>query len=213
MTARKRPLTRDRERRIKVILLICLGFLLSACSEPKLAPLFNGDTILTFGDSLTRGVGVSPENSYPTVLGRLSGLPVINAGVSGETTGEGLKRLPDVLDETQPDLMILLEGGNDILRNQDRAATRRHLAAMIELARARQIDVVLVGVPEKKLFSDTADLYPALAERYDLVFADDIVATLLRDPQLKSDAVHFNAEGYRRLAAHLHDLLRDNGAL
>lgn len=169
--------------------------------------------ILAFGDSLTEGVGVSEQESYPAVLSTLSGVRVINAGISGETTAAGLARLPAILERTRPDLMILLEGGNDILRNHDLKTTREHLAEMIEIARARDIDVLLVGVPEKKLFPDTAPLYIELAERYDLAFEDDVVASLLRDPDMKSDSVHFNEAGYQVLAERLYKRLKNEGAL
>ena len=195
------------------ITLIFLSFFLIACSEPRFDPIFEDGVILAFGDSLTEGVGVTGEDSYPAALTMLAGTRVINAGISGETTAEGLARLPAVLDRTRPDLMILLEGGNDILRNHDLAATRENLARMIEMAQSRGVDVLLVGVPEKKLFSDTAPLYGELAERYDLAFEDDVIARLLRDPEMKSDSVHFNEAGYRILAKRLYQRLRDEGAL
>ncbi|BES73530.1 arylesterase [Marinobacter nanhaiticus D15-8W] len=195
------------------IIPIFLSLFLIACTEPRFDPVFEDGVILAFGDSLTEGVGVAEEESYPSVLAGLSGVRIINAGLSGETTAEGLARLPSVLDRTQPDLMILLEGGNDILRNHDLTATRDNLARMVEMAQSRDIDVLLVGVPEKKLFSDTAPLYAELAERYELAFDDDVVASLLRDPNMKSDSVHFNAEGYQRLAERLYQRLQDEGAL
>ncbi|WP_111496966.1 arylesterase [Marinobacter bohaiensis] len=193
--------------------LIGLALLLAACSDPRLEPLFDDDVILAFGDSLTEGVGVDAEQSYPAALERLSGRTVVNAGIAGETTTEGLQRLPQVLDRTRPNLMILLEGGNDILRNHDPAVTEANLERMIEMARERGIEVLLVGVPEKKLFSDTAPLYGDLARRYDLPFEDDAVADLLRNPEVKSDAVHFNADGYRRLAEAVYGQLQAEGAL
>ena len=101
--------------RIKIFLFGLI--LLLGCSEKQLSKLSNDATILAFGDSLTQGVGVKANQSYPTVLAGLTNLQVINSGVSGEVTGEGLIRLQQVLETQQPDLIILLEGGNDILRN------------------------------------------------------------------------------------------------
>ncbi len=187
--------------------------LLVACDSKPLTPLPADASILAFGDSLTSGYGVDQADSYPSVLQSLSNRQVINAGISGETTNEGLRRLPEVLDTTSPGLLLLLEGGNDILRGLNLIQTRRNLAAMIELAEQRGIPVVLIGVPEKKLFSDTAPLYHELAEEYRLVFADDVVAHLLRDSRYKSDTIHFNATGYRKLAEHIHELLISAGAL
>jgi len=197
--------------------LVILGLLsitlLAACQEKPLQPLAPGSTILAFGDSLTEGKGVTPDQSYPAVLQSISGMRVVNAGISGEITAEGLARLPQVLDEVRPQLMLLLHGGNDILRNLSPAQASANIAAMIQEARSRGIPVVLVGVPEKKLFSDTSPIYPALAKQFDLVFVESVIADLLRSPSKKSDAVHFNQAGYAEIAEVLHDTLQAAGAL
>ena len=186
---------------------------LVACQEKPLQPLAPGATILAFGDSLTEGKGVSLGDSYPAVLQRISGMRVVNAGISGEVTADGLARLPEVLDDVRPQLMLLLHGGNDILRNLNPSEASENIAAMIQEARSRGIAVVLVGVPEKKLFSDTSPIYPALAERFKLVFVESIIADLLRSPSKKSDAVHFNQAGYEEIAQELYDTLQRTGAL
>ena len=200
-----------RQHWIMTALLACT--LLQGCSDERLPPLARDAKILAFGDSLTAGLGTSPANSYPSVLAQLSGRRVINAGVSGEVTADGLQRLGPLLDEERPQLLILLEGGNDILRNLDLNETRANLQQMIELARARNIPVVLIGVPQKSLFSSSAPLYSELAERYQLPFARSMIAELLRSPGYKSDAVHFNAAGYREMAEQIQELLEDEGAL
>ena len=130
-------------------LFACLLFLLAACGAKPLPPLSYSDTILAFGDSLTQGYGATPETSYPAVLAKLTNRKVINAGISGETTSEGLIRFDAVLDKHKPALVILMEGGNDILQNQDLSVTKSNLAAMLTSATARQIPVILIGVPEK----------------------------------------------------------------
>ena len=200
-------------KRLLLILVHCATLLLVGCSDPKLGLLPENGTILAFGDSLTVGVGTSPDNSYPAVLAELTGRQVINAGVSGEVTSAGLPRFKALLQQSRPDIIILLEGGNDILRNGNLTITQQNISEMIRLAHSRDIDVVLIGVPEKKLFSDSAPLYSELAETYDVVFADEIIANLLRTPAYKSDAIHFNQPGYQQLAQHIYQLLQDNGAL
>lgn len=188
--------------------------LLFACSESHtLNPLAEDSVILAFGDSLTVGVGTSQQYSYPIVLGELTGRQVIASGVSGEETSQGLQRLPDVLDDTQPSLVVLLEGGNDILRNRNVRQIKDNLANMIQLIQARGVDVVLIGVPEKKLFSDVAPLYEELAEEYRLVLVRDELSSLLRKNEYKSDAVHLNKKGYRVLAETINDTLVKHGAL
>jgi acyl-CoA thioesterase-1 len=198
--------------RTGVCLLLAGLVLLTSCSDPRLSAVPPAGTVLAFGDSLTAGVGASAVESYPTVLAELSGRKVINAGVSGETTTAGLQRLPGLMTQHEPDLLILIEGGNDILRNQPFSAIRDNLADMIETAQQQGIPVVLIGVPEKKLFSSSAPFYAELAAEYDLVFDGRLLGSLLRTVSYKSDPIHLNAAGYRAMAEDLHELLEDNGA-
>lgn len=182
------------------------------CSKPSLPPLDTNATVLAFGDSLTAGVGASAGKDYPAQLAHLCGCQVINAGISGETTSEGLQRLPEVLDETQPDLVILLEGGNDILRNQSLPQMQQNLAAMIAEVKGRGIDVLLLAVPEKSLFLAPSPIYSELADEYQLPLLEDNLTQLLREPKLKSDAVHLNADGYQQLAQQIFSKLQQEGA-
>lgn len=187
--------------------------LLTGCSSDQLDPLGRNAVILAFGDSLTVGVGTSEQQNYPAVLSQLTDRQVIASGVSGEVSSKGLQRLPGELERVRPDLLILLHGGNDILRNGSAQTLEQNLEAMINLAQSKDIPVVLVGVPEKRLFSDAAPLYSELAERHDLVFIEDLLADLLRESSMKSDAVHLNEQGYRALAQGIHQALQDAGAL
>lgn len=191
-----------------------LALLIQGCSDSKqLTRVSTEATILAFGDSLTAGVGVDKKHSYPTILSRLSGRKVVNAGISGEVTEEGLARLADVIDETNPALMILLEGGNDILRNLNVQQAKQNLTSMINLAKGKGVQVVLIGVPQKQLFSDVAPFYKELAEENKVVFDGELISSLLRKRSLKSDLVHFNKAGYEKMAEEIHELLIDNGAL
>lgn len=199
---------------IKHALVGLLLLVLVGCDTgASLQPLQSGDRILAFGDSLTEGVGVSDAAAYPSVLQSMTDIEVINAGVSGEITAEGLKRLPDVLDQTDPDLVILCHGGNDLLRKLDPNQTRANLAAMIELIQGRGADVVLVSVPEPGIFLKPADYYAELAKRYDLPIETDIITDLQGDSGMKSDRVHFNEAGYAALAEALVALLQRRDAL
>ncbi len=192
--------------------LIAISLLLSGCGDSALRALNSGDVILAFGDSLTAGKGVTTEYAYPAVLSELTGFKVINAGISGETTEEGLQRLPAVLNAENPALLILFEGGNDILRNHDLNKTKANLDQMIGMAKRRNIQVALVGVPRKQLFSNTAELYKELAEQHGLPIESKVVASLLRKPAMKSDGVHFNVKGYRELAKAIAAMLTEAGA-
>jgi acyl-CoA thioesterase-1 len=197
----------------RVALIVFLLALFTACSSPELDSIGYKGTILAFGDSLTVGVGADKKNSYPSVLAELSGLTVINAGVSGETTGGGAKRLPGELDRHSPDLLLLIEGGNDILKNQDHDSIKENLGIMIQAAKSRGVQVVLFGIPRKSLFSESAPFYQELANENQLVFDDSLVVDLLHTPSLKADQIHLNKAGYRKMAESIYELLKEKGAV
>ncbi len=188
---------------------------LAACARaPQLTYLPTDAVMVAFGDSLTYGTGAAPQESYPAVLAALTGRRVINAGEPGETSAEGLKRLPHVLDQHRPALVLLCHGGNDLLARADPASLENNLRAMMQLAAQRGIAVVLIGVPNPKLFRlKAAALYPTLTDDFDAVYEGEILAKIESDPALKSDLIHPNAAGYRLLAETLHEILESAGAL
>jgi len=194
---------------------VILAIFIQGCGggSSSLAPVSSEEKILAFGDSLTSGVGANANDSYPSVLSRLSNRTVINAGISGEITRDGLSRLTSVIDNNNPYLMILLEGGNDILRGLSLAEAKQNLSSMIDIAKGKGVQVVLIGVPQFSLPFNTASLYEELAEEHSLVYDGDLIRDLLLKPEYKSDLVHFNKAGYQKMAEEIHQLLIDNGAL
>ena len=134
-------------------------------------------------------------------------------GFPGEVTAQGVERLPALLDEHRPRLLLLCMGGNDMLRKVDRASTEANLRAMVRLARDRGISVVLIGVPKLQLFGGAADFYEKIADDYDIPLEDKVLKDVLYDNAYKSDPIHPNAQGYRRVAERLADLLRNAGAI
>ncbi|MCG6869161.1 MAG: arylesterase [Gammaproteobacteria bacterium] len=190
------------------------ALLCSACSRtPQITPLSDDAVIVAFGDSLTQGIGADDEHAYPELLQKRIGVTVVNEGISGEITAAGLARLPGVLAAHNPDLVILLHGGNDILRKLPRGETRENLQSMIDQIRDSGADVVLIGVPEFNFFTDTAPIYRELAEANALPAQLEILARLERKPRYKSDGVHLNNDGYAKLAGAIHELIADAGAL
>lgn len=195
--------------------LIGVFSLLGACGapEPGLPALANDAVILAFGDSLTRGTGAPAGLGYPEVLAEIGGREVINAGVPGELSSAGLGRLAALLDRTQPTLLLLCHGGNDLLRKLDPGRLRDNLEAMIALARERGIAVLLIGVPRPGLLLNTAEVYREVAAATSTPLEQDALAEILGDAASKSDAVHPNAAGYRRLAERIRQRLVELGAL
>src|SRR5690606_5468825 len=117
-----------------------------------------------FGDSLTFGTGAKAEESYPAILSTLIDRRVINAGVPGEVTAEGLARLPRVLEETRPALLILCLGGNDFIRRLDEKNARDNLRALARVARGEGVEVVLIAVPKLGFGLQIPDFFRRMAE-------------------------------------------------
>lgn len=195
--------------------LLLAALVLAGCGDsgPKLSRVAPGDVVLAFGDSITYGTGATPETSYPAVLAGLIGREVVRAGVPGETTRGGLVRLPAVLDEVNPRLVLLCLGGNDLLRRGNHDDTAENLRAMVRLIRDRGIDVVLIAVPAPKLLGDPPEFYARVADEFGVPLEAKVVKDILYDARLKADPIHPNADGYRKLAEALARLLKDAGAI
>jgi acyl-CoA thioesterase I len=171
-----------------------------------------GDSILAFGDSITYGYGAKPGQSYPAVLASMTGLHVINAGVNGETSAEGLARLPKMLEDGSIRLMLLCLGGNDILQHRPEAKLKSNLEQMIAMAKAKGIDVILIGVPEFGIFGlSSLPLYKKIAQEEAVVYMPSLLPDVLGDRSLKTDYVHPNAAGYRTMATRIFERLQEIG--
>ena len=196
-------------------LLIALAVVLAACGEKalRLPKLATTDVIVAFGDSLTYGTGADESESYPTVLGQLIGRTVVRAGVPGEVTAQGLARLPAVLDEYKPRLVIVCLGGNDMLRQVGEAEITQNLRSIIKTLQDRKIAVVLIGVPKPALITSAPVFYADLAKELAIPYEGKVVTSVLYSNETKSDPIHPNAKGYRRMAEAIAQLLKNAGAI
>ena len=104
-----------------------------------------GATVLAQGDSITFGIGASAETSYPSVLAKLTGWTVINAGVSGETSAQALARLPALLQEHTPLLVLVSIGGNDFVRRLPEVETRTNIQKICRFCLASGAQVLWGG--------------------------------------------------------------------
>jgi acyl-CoA thioesterase I len=169
--------------------------------------------IVVLGDSLAAGLGLQPEEAFPSLLqSRLRergyGVEVVNAGVSGDTSAGGLRRLDWSLEGPVRVLIVEL-GGNDGLRGLPPAELQRNLATLIERAQARHIAVILAGMEAppnlgRRYTSEFRQVYRDLSERYKtplLPFLLDGVAGIASLNQ--GDGIHPNAAGARKVADNL----------
>jgi acyl-CoA thioesterase-1 len=199
-----------------LLLALAVALALAGCGRekvPKLSAIGPNDVIVAFGDSLTYGTGASEAESYPVVLGELIGRKVVRAGVPGEVTSGGLVRLESVIDEHQPKLMIVCLGGNDLLAKGAEAQIQANLREIIKTIKGRGISVMLVGVPRPALITQAAPFYAELAREFDIPYEGAIVIDVLYQRELKSDPIHPNAKGYRKMAEAIAKLLKKAGAV
>jgi acyl-CoA thioesterase I len=178
-----------------------------------------GAKVLALGDSLTYGTGATPETAYPAVLAESTGWDVVNAGVPGHTTAQALERLPALLDEHRPALVLVSIGGNDFLRRQPEDAARAAIVRICEQVRGAGAQVLLIAVPRPTLaarFTGSLDdhpMYEAIAAELKLPLHARGWADVLQDESLRADAIHANAAGYRRFADGLAKAARSAGLL
>ena len=177
-------------------------------------------TVIFFGDSLTAGYGVDPDEAYPALVQKKiaeAGLPwrVVNAGLSGETTSGGLRRLDWILKQ-RVDIFVLELGGNDGLRGIPPATTRANLEAMIKRIRERYPDVkvILAGMqmptnmgPEHT--REFAAVYPEVAEAHGAVLIPFLLEGVGGVASLNlPDGIHPTPQGHQIVADTVWDILR-----
>jgi lysophospholipase L1-like esterase len=194
---------------------VCVVTVVASCggSSVRLPGLEKNATVLAFGDSLTFGTGATPDQSYPARLSSLIGRQIVNHGVPGEISRDGLNRLPGLLDDVKPALLILCHGGNDFLRKLDSKESEANLRAMIKIARDRNISVLLMATPKPGLLLSVPDFYEKIGSELAVPVESAVLVKVLGDNSMKSDLVHPNAMGYSKIAEALAAALKRAGAV
>jgi len=174
-----------------------------------------GANVIAFGDSLTAGYGVSAGEDYPTRLAAATGITIINAGVSGDTTEGALARLEKDVLPRDPRIVIIGLGGNDYLQGVSIATTEANLRKIVEKIQGAGAMVILLGFRFPSLNADYEAMYKRVGHDGQCLFVANVLSGILTDPQLKSDEVHPNARGYQlmadRVAGPLQKLMRAAG--
>jgi acyl-CoA thioesterase I len=175
-----------------------------------------GTTVLVLGDSISYGTGAEHgTQDYPTLLARKTGWQVINAGISGDVSSGSLTRLPSLLAQHRPRLVIIELGGNDFLRQMAPTRIEDNLKSMVHLVQQADATAILIAMPEVSLLGRLHDhpLYARVAEETGAVLVSNAVSEVLSDGRLRADQVHPNAEGYRQLTDVLTKQFHDLGVL
>ena len=174
--------------------------------------------IVTLGDSLTIGLGVDPEANFPSRLQKKlneSGFRyrVINAGVSGDTTAQGLNRLRALLDQ-RPSIVIVALGANDGLRGLPAQSTNANLESIITALKAEGIDIVLAGMTMPPNYGgiytkEFREIFPALAKKHQIRLVPFLLEGVAGIPALNlEDGIHPNARGYEIITENVWKELR-----
>jgi acyl-CoA thioesterase-1 len=159
-----------------------------------------GKNIICFGDSITFGYGVEKGEDYPSRLSEALKLPIINAGVDGDTSAKALHRLKaDVLDK-KPYLVIIEFGGNDFLEKITVGETIRNMAEMIKQIHEKGAMVAVVDISTQFVMSDLGKELRCLSDVRRTIFIPHVLDNILTNPSRKSDFIHPNAEGYKIVA-------------
>ena len=184
-------------------------------------PVQTKKSILFFGNSLTAGYGVEPEQAFPSLIQEKLdslGLPykVINAGLSGETSASGVNRIEWVLREPI-EVMILELGGNDGLRGVDPNETKSNLQKIVDLAQKKypDIQIIIAGMEAppnmgSKYITAFRSVFKELAENNNLLLVPFLLEGVGGEPELNlPDGIHPNPEGHMIVAANVWEVLSE----
>ncbi|WNL43416.1 arylesterase [Halomonas sp. PAMB 3264] len=170
--------------------------------QPGLANAEARPTLLVMGDSLSAAYGIEQDQGWVRLLERRldDQAQVVNASISGETTGGGLERFESVLDQHAPDIVLLELGGNDGLRGLPPAQMRENLAGMIEQSQSADAEVLLLGIDIPPNYGQAyrdafTGVYRTLADEYDVALLPFLLEGIALDRALmQSDGIHPTAE-------------------
>lgn len=168
-----------------------------------------GESIVAFGDSLVYGYGATSGNDFVSILSNkllkehIITTPIVNLGVPGNTTIQGLERLQDVVN-LNPRVVIVLLGGNDALRKVAKKETFDNLEQIIVKIQASGAAVVLLGIRNGILTDEYKREFEALVKKYNTAFVPDVLSGVFGRKNLMSDTVHPNDEGYKIIAGRVY---------
>ncbi|MFM2414956.1 MAG: hypothetical protein RI911_649 [Candidatus Parcubacteria bacterium] len=164
------------------------------------------ETIVAFGDSLVQGVGATQDNDLFSQVSAKIGMRIINKGVSGNTTADGLARVDEVI-ALKPGVVIVVLGGNDYLRQVPKEDTFANLRAIVRRLQEVGAVVVVVGVRGGLLSDHFEPLYEELAADLKTGYVPNILKGLLTRQEYMADSIHPNDKGYAIIAEKIAPLL------
>lgn len=164
----------------------------------------SGKNIICYGDSITFGYGVNPGEDYPTALVKMVNRPVINAGVDGDTSTEGLQRITKDVLEKEPYIVLIEFTGNDFLKKVPMERTISNIREMIRQIQDRGAITAIVDVSAGLFLIEYRIRLAILARQTGSIFIPAVLNGIITNPSMKSDFMHPNASGYKIVAARVH---------
>jgi len=185
--------------------LLALILALAGCAKPEIRNAENkGENIICFGDSITFGYGANTGEDYPANLRHMVKLPVINAGVDGDTTFLALERLDNDVLVGNPRLVIVEFCGNDFLKKIPREDTVKNLSRIIDRIQEKGAMVALVDISSGMFFKEYRRDFKKLAREKKAIFVPSVLSRIITNPAMKSDFFHPNEKGYKLVASRVY---------
>jgi acyl-CoA thioesterase-1 len=186
---------------IQLIGFLTVAAVFSGCTKSNITNLESqGKNIICFGDSITVGFGAQERQDYPQALAKMTNVPVINAGINGDTSSEAIKRInTDVLSK-DPLLVIIEFGGNDFLNQTPMEETVKNIEEMIKIIQAKGAIVAIADISTFVVMGNYGKEFRRLSKKYSAILIPGILNDIITDPELKSDFVHPNSKGYQLIA-------------
>ena len=160
----------------------------------------SGENIICFGDSVTFGYGVKQGEDYPSILSQMVNMPVINAGLDGDTSVTAFKRIQEDVLEKKPFLVLIELCGNDFLRDVPQDSTINNVRAMVLRVQEYGAIAAIVDVSAGFFLRDYRVRLSRLARETGAIFVPQVLKGILTNPSMKSDFMHPNPEGYKIIA-------------
>ncbi|WP_273206083.1 arylesterase [Marinobacter subterrani] len=196
------------------------SILFLAATLLALPAMASQNTLLVVGDSLSAAHGVPSETAWVQLLRErlqnqgLADWAVVNASIGGETTDGGARRLPELLSENDPEVVIIELGGNDGLRGFPPDIIESNLASMIEQVQASGARAVLVGMQIPPNYGQRytemfAEIYPKLSDRYDIALVPFFLAGIYnQDELMQDDGIHPTEQAQPKLLENVWPVIR-----
>jgi len=167
----------------------------------------SGDNIICFGDSLTYGTGARQGMDYPSQLSGMISMPVINAGVPGDTTTSALRRLEKDVLAHSPKIVLITLGGNDLKNGIPKEVAFQNLEKIITSIQEQGALVIVGGIDIPLLGKGFGDAYEILCDELGAVLIPNILKGIMGNRKLMSDQIHPNASGYTIMARMFHEAM------